>query len=150
MAISINDRQLITQFITNTQNLNVNLPTNGGGCANLVRGIIEQATGKRISVNPFGASLESMIQKINTYHDLAKCNNGDILYFVHLPNAAVQKNVIGINGLADLSFSPTAYHGVVASVISPGNFNGVGQVIYDTVAFPNILGELYVIDYELI
>ena len=34
MAISINDRQLITQFITNTQNLNVNLPTNGGGCAN--------------------------------------------------------------------------------------------------------------------
>ena len=48
MAISINDRQLITQFITNTQNLNVNLPTNGGGCANLVRGIIEQATGKRI------------------------------------------------------------------------------------------------------
>lgn len=64
MAISINDRQLITQFITNTQNLNVNLPTNGGGCANLVRGIIEQATGKRISVNPFGASLESMIQKI--------------------------------------------------------------------------------------
>lgn len=89
MAISINDRQLITQFITNTQNLNVNLPTNGGGCANLVRGIIEQATGKRISVNPFGASLESMIQKINTYHDLAKCNNGDILYFVHLPNAAV-------------------------------------------------------------
>lgn len=112
---------------------------------------------------------ESMIQKINTYHDLAKCNNGDILYFVHLPNAAVnlhqtihyaifcnvnnagvQKNVIGINGLADLSFSPTAYHGVVASVISPGNFNGVGQVIYDTVAFPNILGELYVIDYELI
>ena len=56
MAISINDRQLITQFITNTQNLNVNLPTNGGGCANLVRGIIEQATGKRISVNPFGAS----------------------------------------------------------------------------------------------
>ena len=78
MAISINDRQLITQFITNTQNLNVNLPTNGGGCANLVRGIIEQATGKRISVNPFGASLESMIQKINTYHDLAKCNNGDI------------------------------------------------------------------------
>ena len=59
-------------------------------------------------------------------------------------------NVIGINGLADLSFSPTAYHGVVASVISPGNFNGVGQVIYDTVAFPNILGELYVIDYELI
>ena len=28
--------------------------------------------------------------------------------------------------------------------------NGVGQVIYDTVAFPNILGELYVIDYELI
>mgnify|MGYP000801149797 CR=1 FL=1 len=44
MAISINDRQLITQFITNTQNLNVNLPTNGGGCANLVRGIIEQAT----------------------------------------------------------------------------------------------------------
>ena len=66
MAISINDRQLITQFITNTQNLNVNLPTNGGGCANLVRGIIEQATGKRISVNPFGASLESMIQKINT------------------------------------------------------------------------------------
>lgn len=47
-------------------------------------------------------------------------------------------------------FSPTAYHGVVASVISPGNFNGVGQVIYDTVAFPNILGELYVIDYELI
>lgn len=50
MAISINDRQLITQFITNTQNLNVNLPTNGGGCANLVRGIIEQATGKRISV----------------------------------------------------------------------------------------------------
>ena len=47
MAISINDRQLITQFITNTQNLNVNLPTNGGGCANLVRGIIEQATGKR-------------------------------------------------------------------------------------------------------
>lgn len=65
MAISINDRQLITQFITNTQNLNVNLPTNGGGCANLVRGIIEQATGKRISVNPFGASLESMIQKIN-------------------------------------------------------------------------------------
>ena len=44
----------------------------------------------------------------------------------------------------------TAYHGVVASVISPGNFNGVGQVIYDTVAFPNILGELYVIDYELI
>ena len=42
MAISINDRQLITQFITNTQNLNVNLPTNGGGCANLVRGIIEQ------------------------------------------------------------------------------------------------------------
>ena len=57
MAISINDRQLITQFITNTQNLNVNLPTNGGGCANLVRGIIEQATGKRISVNPFGASL---------------------------------------------------------------------------------------------
>lgn len=158
MAISINDRQLITQFITNTQNLNVNLPTNGGGCANLVRGIIEQATGKRISVNPFGASLESMIQKINTYHDLAKCNNGDILYFVHLPNAAVnlhqtihyaifcnvnnagvQKNVIGINGLADLS-----------SVISPGNFNGVGQVIYDTVAFPNILGELYVIDYELI
>ena len=35
-------------------------------------------------------------------------------------------------------------------VISPGNFNGVGQVIYDTVAFPNILGELYVIDYELI
>lgn len=87
MAISINDRQLITQFITNTQNLNVNLPTNGGGCANLVRGIIEQATGKRISVNPFGASLESMIQKINTYHDLAKCNNGDILYFVHLPNA---------------------------------------------------------------
>ena len=28
MAISINDRQLITQFITNTQNLNVNLPTN--------------------------------------------------------------------------------------------------------------------------
>lgn len=75
MAISINDRQLITQFITNTQNLNVNLPTNGGGCANLVRGIIEQATGKRISVNPFGASLESMIQKINTYHDLAKCNN---------------------------------------------------------------------------
>ena len=53
MAISINDRQLITQFITNTQNLNVNLPTNGGGCANLVRGIIEQATGKRISVNPF-------------------------------------------------------------------------------------------------
>ena len=109
------------------------------------------------------------IQKINTYHDLAKCNNGDILYFVHLPNAAVnlhqtihyaifcnvnnagvQKNVIGINGLADLSFSPTAYHGVVASVISPGNFNGVGQVIYDTVAFPNILGELYVIDYELI
>lgn len=35
MAISINDRQLITQFITNTQNLNVNLPTNGGGCANL-------------------------------------------------------------------------------------------------------------------
>ncbi len=115
MAISINDRQLITQFITNTQNLNVNLPTNGGGCANLVRGIIEQATGKRISVNPFGASLESMIQKINTYHDLAKCNNGDILYFVHLPNAAVnlhqtihyaifcnvnnagvQKNVIGI------------------------------------------------------
>lgn len=107
--------------------------------------------------------------KINTYHDLAKCNNGDILYFVHLPNAAVnlhqtihyaifcnvnnagvQKNVIGINGLADLSFSPTAYHGVVASVISPGNFNGVGQVIYDTVAFPNILGELYVIDYELI
>lgn len=143
MAISINDRQLITQFITNTQNLNVNLPTNGGGCANLVRGIIEQATGKRISVNPFGASLESMIQKINTYHDLAKCNNGDILYFVHLPNAAVnlhqtihyaifcnvnnagvQKNVIGINGLADLSFSPTAYHGVVASVISPGNFNG--------------------------
>lgn len=30
-----------------------------------------------------------MIQKINTYHDLAKCNNGDILYFVHLPNAAV-------------------------------------------------------------
>ncbi len=36
MAISINDRQLITQFITNTQNLNVNLPTNGGGCANLV------------------------------------------------------------------------------------------------------------------
>lgn len=169
MAISINDRQLITQFITNTQNLNVNLPTNGGGCANLVRGIIEQATGKRISVNPFGASLESMIQKINTYHDLAKCNNGDILYFVHLPNAdvnlhqtihyaifcnvnnaGVQKNVIGINGLADLSFSPTAYHGVVASVISPGNFNGVGQVIYDTVAFPNILGELYVIDYELI
>ena len=110
-----------------------------------------------------------MIQKINTYHDLAKCNNGDILYFVHLPNAAVnlhqtihyaifcnvnnagvQKNVIGINGLADLSFSPTAYHGVVASVISPGNFNGVGQVIYDTVAFPNILGELYVIDYELL
>lgn len=90
MAISINDRQLITQFITNTQNLNVNLPTNGGGCANLVRGIIEQATGKRISVNPFGASLESMIQKINTYHDLAKCNNGDILYFVHLPNAAVK------------------------------------------------------------
>ena len=79
MAISINDRQLITQFITNTQNLNVNLPTNGGGCANLVRGIIEQATGKRISVNPFGASLESMIQKINTYHDLAKCNNGDII-----------------------------------------------------------------------
>lgn len=63
MAISINDRQLITQFITNTQNLNVNLPTNGGGCANLVRGIIEQATGKRISVNPFGASLESMIPK---------------------------------------------------------------------------------------
>ena len=132
MAISINDRQLITQFITNTQNLNVNLPTNGGGCANLVRGIIEQATGKRISVNPFGASLESMIQKIN------------------VNNAGVQKNVIGINGLADLSFSPTAYHGVVASVISPGNFNGVGQVIYDTVAFPNILGELYVIDYELI
>ena len=75
MAISINDRQLITQFITNTQNLNVNLPTNGGGCANLVRGIIEQATGKRISVNPFGASLESMIQKINTYHDwLCKLN----------------------------------------------------------------------------
>ena len=53
MAISINDRQLITQFITNTQNLNVNLPTNGGGCANLVRGIIEQATGKRISVKSF-------------------------------------------------------------------------------------------------
>lgn len=57
MAISINDRQLITQFITNTQNLNVNLPTNGGGCANLVRGIIEQATGKRISVNPFGVTI---------------------------------------------------------------------------------------------
>lgn len=160
MAISINDRQLITQFITNTQNLNVNLPTNGGGCANLVRGIIEQATGKRISVNPFGASLESMIQKINTYHDLAKCNNGDILYFVHLPNAAVnlhqtihyaifcnvnnagvQKNVIGINGLADLSFSPTAYHGVVASVISPGNFNGVGQVIYDTASINDDPGQ---------
>ena len=146
MAISINDRQLITQFITNTQNLNVNLPTNGGGCANLVRGIIEQATGKRISVNPFGASLESMIQKINTYHD----QTIHYAIFCNVNNAGVQKNVIGINGLADLSFSPTAYHGVVASVISPGNFNGVGQVIYDTVAFPNILGELYVIDYELI
>ena len=47
MAISINDRQLITQFITNTQNLNVNLPTNGGGCANLVRGIIETGNRKK-------------------------------------------------------------------------------------------------------
>ena len=53
-------------------------------------------------------------------------SNGDILYFVHLPNAAVnlhqtihyaifcnvnhagvQKNVIGINELADLSFLMT-------------------------------------------
>ena len=48
MAISINDRQLITQFITNTQNLNVNLPTKGGGSANLVRGIIELEAGNRI------------------------------------------------------------------------------------------------------
>ena len=61
--------------------------------------------------------------------------------FLDVYKRQVQKNVIGINGLADLSFSPTAYHGVVASLISPGNFNGVGQVIYDTVAFPNILGE---------
>ena len=54
MAISINDRQLITQFITNTQNLNVNLPTNGGGCANLVRGIIEHGNRKKnFSLNPF-------------------------------------------------------------------------------------------------
>lgn len=50
MAISINDRQLITQFITNTQNLNVNLPTNGGGCANLVRGIMNRQQEKEFQL----------------------------------------------------------------------------------------------------
>lgn len=166
MAISIRERQLITQFIANTQNLNIPLHTNGGGCADLVRGIIEQATGKRISVNPFVNSLESMIRKIDTYADLTLCNNGDILYFVHLPNAANvrqtihyaifcnvntnigQYNVIGINGLTDLSFNPTPYHNVVASVISQANFNAAGQVLYDPAG--GILSELYVIDYDLI
>lgn len=165
MEINDNQRQQIRQFVL-IPPLNFNAiqaVTNGGPCANWVRGVIESATGCQIqnSSHVFAENINCInqgiiIPDIKTFQELV--NDGDILYVVNISTGntthymlkcdveidGIRCSCLGING--GLNLDSVDYHGVLASRITEDCFAQDGSFIYDRLSGKHLL---YLVAYEL-
>ena len=171
MAINIEERRKIKDFVNNQKTLNISsVHTMGGPCADCVASIIEKATGRQIldKEGVFNNNI-SKISKgkfINNYDTLRQSvNEGDILYVIDSytgntthymlfckvavqdQGQCVQKNCLGINGGLCLNSLP--YKEVIASEIKCTMFDESGFFSYDPLV-ENAKHHLYKVDYDLV